>query len=265
MRAETTTTKNRSPNYPAISLGDAVERVRKIYATQRTYPANREILAQVMGYKGLNGASATVISALSQYGLLEGYGDKLRVSAVGQDLALHRKGDAEYASAVRTAASSPVFFREMQDQYPDGLPSDHSLRAALIKKGFNPNSVDPAIRSYRETHAFVISDTEGVNTLEETQIDQSETREVQATAQAPLAAGSPSILVTGQTAGHTTVYLPYSLRGMAILQASFPLTEEEWGRLELVLQAMKPALTASLNNKRHGEQNDSHELRQDRE
>src|SRR5690349_11409908 len=59
--------KTRSPNYPSISLEEAVHRLKTIYEKQQRYTATREVLAQLMGYKGLNGASATVVSALSKY------------------------------------------------------------------------------------------------------------------------------------------------------------------------------------------------------
>ncbi len=103
--------KTRSPNYPAIGLQEAFDRLKAIYAKQQRYPASREILVKLMGYGGLNGASSTVVSALSKYGLLEGYGETLRVSELGQDLVLHRKGDLEYTAALRSAASMPVFFQ----------------------------------------------------------------------------------------------------------------------------------------------------------
>ena len=153
--------KTRSPNYPSMNLEEAIGRLGVIYETQRRYPATRDVLARLMGYGSLNGASATTVSALAKYGLIEGHGDNLRVSEMGQDLMLHRKGDPEYTTALRTAAFMPAFFRELHEQYPYGLPGEHAVRAVLTKRGFNPKAIDGAVRAYRDTMEFVDADTGG--------------------------------------------------------------------------------------------------------
>lgn len=189
-----TVNKTRSPNYPSISLEDALARLKVIYETQRRYPATRDVLARLMGYGSLNGASATTVSALAKYGLIEGHGDNLRVSEMGQDLMLHRKGDPEYTTALRAAAFMPAFFRELRDQYPYGLPGEHAVRASLVKRGFNPKAIDGAIRSYRDTMEFV--DAETGETVAESPVDSlpevaMQTQPFEAT---PLALPHPSSL-----------------------------------------------------------------------
>lgn len=151
--------KQRSPNYPAINLEEAITRLKMIYEKQRRYGTTREVIVKLMGYKSLNGASATVVSALSKYGLLEGQGDQMRVSELGENLALHRKGDPEYTEALRTAALSPAFFRELHDQYPVSLPHEHALRVALTRRGFTSKAIDAAVRAYRDTNEFVVAET----------------------------------------------------------------------------------------------------------
>lgn len=110
--------RTRSPNYPSIGLAEALTKLEAIYSSQRQYPANRETLVKLIGYKGLNGASAKVVSALAKYGLLEGHGESLRVSNLGQDLILHQRGDPEYDLALRTAGLRPAFFQELRNLYP---------------------------------------------------------------------------------------------------------------------------------------------------
>jgi hypothetical protein len=232
--------KSRSPNYPAISLEEAVQRLKAIYDKQQRYPASRETFAQLMGYGGLHGASATVVSALSKYGLLEGQGDTLRVSELGQDLVLHRKGDREYTEALRTAAYMPTFFREMRDQYPYGLPSEHSLRANLIKRGFNPKAIDGAVRTYRDTVEFVDAETEGFATDLPGDTRDEAVMQTQPTPATTFYGTSPS-----GDATQRTVALPLSVTEWATLQAAFPLSEDAWNQMIAVLTAMKPALVAT--------------------
>ena len=151
--------KVRSPNYPAISLADAINRVRAIYESEHMGPAPREAVAKVLGYGGLNGASLGLISALIKYGLLEAAGNDLKVSEIAQDILLRHKGGPERAEAVRAAATLPALFNELHNQYGDRLPSDHTLTIYLNKKGFNPNSVAGVIRVFRDTMEFVNEET----------------------------------------------------------------------------------------------------------
>ena len=153
--AASTSTKVRSPNYPVLSLGEAITRAQTVFERENTHPADREVIARSLGYGGLNGASLGVISALIKYGLLEQDGDQLRVRPAALDILVHQTGEPERVAAIQKAAFTPALFSELYDLYGDRLPSDHSLRAYLVKKGFNPKTVDGVIRSYRDTISFL--------------------------------------------------------------------------------------------------------------
>ncbi len=43
--------RSRSPNYPAISLPAALDKVANLYKNQHTHSAPREVVAQGMGLK----------------------------------------------------------------------------------------------------------------------------------------------------------------------------------------------------------------------
>ena len=243
MSAPTAPNKQRSPNYPAINLGEAITRLKAIYEKQRRYPAPREVLAKLMGYSSLNGASATIVSALSKYGLLEGHGDSLRVSELGQDLILHRKGDPEYAAALQGAAFMPTFFRELRDQYPHGLPSEHSLRANLTKRGFNPKAIDGAIRAYRDTIEFV--DAETGDALSDTPEESPHEVAMQTQAVEPdiLAPWKTTTMPAMASGPNMVPYnLPLGAQGVAILQVPAQLSEASWNLMMAVLDAMKPGI-----------------------
>ena len=61
----------RSPNYPNISLPDAIARARKAYDLDRDAPLDREVAAKHIGYSGRSGASDKGIGSIAQYGLFE--------------------------------------------------------------------------------------------------------------------------------------------------------------------------------------------------
>ncbi len=235
--------KQRSPNYPAISLAEALIRLKPIYAKQRRYPAPRAVLAQLMGYSSLNGASATIVSALSKYGLLEGHGDDLRVSELGQDLMLHRKGDPEYTEALQAAAFMPAFFRELRDQYPRGLPSEHSLRANLVKRGFNPKAIDSAIRAYRDTIEFVDAETGDAlsDAPEESPPEVAmQTQPIDRSVEARL--NIPDMPMPNMVPYN----LPLGPEGLAVLHVPAQLSEASWTLMMKVLEAMKPGIVAPV-------------------
>ncbi len=156
----------RSPQYPSVSLGEAIKRVQVIYKKEHKHPAARVALAKTLGYSGLNGGSTTMISALLKYGLLEPFGktDQLKVSEDAIDILVHLQGEPERATAIREAAFRPALFHELHELHGDTLPSDHNIRVYLLKRGFNPNSVDSVIRIYRDTIEFVNMETQGSNT-----------------------------------------------------------------------------------------------------
>lgn len=157
----------RSPNYPAISLPEAIAKARTVYEKEYNHPSPREVVVKAMGYSGINGASSTVFSAITKYGLIESVGnDQYRISPLALDIFLHNRGDAPRRNAIEKAAFAPPLFAELREFYGKALPSDDNLRAYLIKKDFNPKSVGDVIRAYRDTIELVEDETKGYNPIE---------------------------------------------------------------------------------------------------
>jgi hypothetical protein len=144
----------RSPNYPALSLPEALEKVRMVFERQHTHGAPREVVVKSMGYAGINGASATAISALHKFGLLEGRGDEVRISDRAMRY-LNPMSEAEREEAIRAAAYEPVLYRELSEKFPGRLPSEDVLRSYLIRNGFGPGAVSGIILGYRQTMELV--------------------------------------------------------------------------------------------------------------
>jgi hypothetical protein len=144
----------RSPNYPALSLPEAINRATALYRSQHTHAAPREVMARGMGYSTLNGASASAISALHKYGLLERAGDEMKVSDRMMRI-LHPQSADERGSAIREAARSVQLFEELDERFPGRMPNDDLLRNYLVRKGFAPAAVSSVILAYRETSELV--------------------------------------------------------------------------------------------------------------
>jgi hypothetical protein len=144
----------RSPNYPAMSLVEAVQQIHKLFGKIGQHPAPRDAVATSMGYSGLHGASATAISALIKYGLLERVGEDYKLSELAMKIiAPHNQG--EKAHALEVASQSPALFAELFGHFQGDVPGDGLLRSYLLRKGFAQAAVRSVIAAYRETMELV--------------------------------------------------------------------------------------------------------------
>lgn len=155
--------KARSPQYPAIGLKEAVEKVTAVYNNDYQNPIPRAVAAAHMGYQSLNGKSLGVLSAVLKYGLLEGRGDDTRVSDLAVAIIAHPPGFAERVTALREAGGRPELFSELDGRFQGGKASDQALRSYLLTQKFIPTAADAAIRAYRETKQLVEVEASGYN------------------------------------------------------------------------------------------------------
>ncbi len=204
---------DRSPNYPFISLADAVGRVKLIYERERQHAADKLVMAKALGYGSLNGLSRSVLSALVKYGLLIEEGDQLKVGPSTLDVLLHAPGSPERVAALQRAAFQPPLFSELRATFDNSLPSDDNLRAVLVKKGFNPNTVSNVIRSYRDTVLYV----------------NQEVAQAPEAAEAPPAAGATPTKVPGAV----TLFPPAAAAAPRSLELAFNLAPGRHARLIL--------------------------------
>jgi hypothetical protein len=150
----------RSPNYPGLSLPEAIQRIHSLYKAQHTHAAPREIIAKGIGYNSLNGASATAISAIGKYGFLEKSGEGFKLSERAMSI-IAPHNPAEKAEALKAAAMEPKLFADLFERFPPPLPNDEVLRNYLIRAGFAPSAVSPAVLAYRETIDLVDREAPG--------------------------------------------------------------------------------------------------------
>lgn len=142
---------NRSPNYPAVSLPDAIELIAKLYQQEKRSPADSEQAAHALGYNSMSGPARTKLSALRKYELVEDTANGVRISDLGMTI-LYPRSPEEKAEALRVAATSPALFREMAS-FPGA--SDGNLVSRLVRTGFTEAGAKLAVASYRKTMSLV--------------------------------------------------------------------------------------------------------------
>jgi hypothetical protein len=151
----------RSPNYPALTLAQAVESVRKLWDSERNTAVDHETAAKSMGFKSLSGAARVAIGSMRQYGLVD-KADKghIRISDLGVRI-LHGQ-EHERQTGLAEAATTPDLFRELATSHLKG--SENAIRSYLItKKGFAEDGARKAARAFREVAALVSGGDSGYN------------------------------------------------------------------------------------------------------
>lgn len=154
----------RSPNYPAISLPEAVELVTKLYEKEGRSPVDPEGAAHALGYNSLSGASRTKLSGMRKFDLVEDTGNGLRVSDLAMAI-LRPESPEEKRNALRTAATTPTLFRDLAD-----LPgaSDSNLVSRLVRQyGFTESGAKLAVASYRKTMSLAPSEADEYDVVHE--------------------------------------------------------------------------------------------------
>jgi hypothetical protein len=148
--------RHRSPNYPAIGLPEAIERVSKFYAADRKAGAPLEVALKHMGFSGKHGKSMMVVSALKKYGLVEDVAGRVVPTQRAVEIIVLAQDDQRRQQAIREAALSPDMNRELYEQFgEDGFPSEESLAAELVAyKGFNPAAAGGYVRDFLYSMEF---------------------------------------------------------------------------------------------------------------
>ena len=223
----------RSPNYPAISLREAIDRIQLLFGKAHTKLISREQAVEAMGYDGLHGASLGAISAVLKYGLWGKVDNQVKVSDRAMSI-IAPNDNEERQTAIHDAAFNPPLFGEIHERFLGEIPNDDKLRSFLLRKNFSSSALDRVIRSYRETMELVTDEAGGYN-------DESQSAE-------PDTMHEPSQRSFQQDRGRPTppprgTPFRVALEGDAIEVTGRLTTPEEVDKLVKILQLNKVMIT----------------------
>lgn len=246
----------RSPNYPSIDLGRAIERVRQLYSAERQHAMPALQAVRHWGYSSLNSPGGGQVAALARFGLIDDEGTKDERKVRVTDLAvkiLEHPEEAERQAAVRYAALLPAVHRDMWEKYGVSLPSADTLKWFLTReRGFSENGAKDFIKEYRATVEFArldegdedVADAEhglalgdAPRTPDVAPPDQAEQAGVMQAPQ-PIGAQVP-VVATGQM---PPISFPLASGKLVSVSGLVDLTEGEWTQFIAVLTALKPSL-----------------------
>lgn len=142
--------KVRSPNYPALDLGDALKATRKALEKDNRNKMSQAALAKHLGHDSLSGPALGKIGALRAYGLIDGKGDELRVTDDAVAALMAPPGSPEGVDTIRRLAVRPKLFQDIQKEFAT-LLSLENLQFWLVKRQFAKDAAEKAAKCYLST------------------------------------------------------------------------------------------------------------------
>jgi hypothetical protein len=161
--------KDRSPNYPMIDLGKALEKAEIIHGIYKMHEMPIGMAHERLGYKPHSGIGNQCVAALRAYGLLNviGQGEQRKVSISTDGDRIIRKAPNR-DQLLKEAALRPAINGEIWEHFSStgGIPTDDLLRHYLVwdrpDPKFNEKSVDGFIADFRATLALAKMEGGGI-------------------------------------------------------------------------------------------------------
>ncbi len=144
---------DRSPNFPSMTLGEAVDAIKKVHSAEGRSKVPRLSVVKPLGYTSINGRSLSILGALKAYGLIEGRSDELRISQEGFILSNAPPASSEYREALLASFRAPTAFARFAEE--DEGASAETLKWKLQKTGFQADAAERLVRVYRDSRELV--------------------------------------------------------------------------------------------------------------
>jgi len=147
--------KVRSPSFPFIGLGAALDRARQLYDRAQSSEVPAEEVLHCWSYSVKSSGGNQTLAALRAFGLLEGEG-RVKLSQRALRILIGEGGlSSDKARLLEEAARLPPLHAMLWEKYGRQLPVQEELKAyLLLEEGFNKNTVDKFIQEYRGTLEF---------------------------------------------------------------------------------------------------------------
>lgn len=179
----------RSPPYPSIHLGKAIECASKLHERAQHHTVPVHVPASAWGYTTKSGNLTSTISALRQFGLLrgEGSGAKRRFTLTNDAIRIINDPDPrspKRMESLKRAALAPKIHAELWGKFGvAGLLGSMDValkmyltldRKDLGEASYSPTAADELLSEYKTTIAFAdLTNSDIISGLEENDADSS--------------------------------------------------------------------------------------------
>ncbi len=153
------TDRKRSPEYPSITLQEAIEKAAVLYEQDHGNSAARTVIAQHFRSTTKSSAFMQWVASLQRFGLLEAVGDaknrELQLTKLALDILVLDEDDTKRWEAIRRAALKPAIHSRMWKEWGANSPSDSKIQHYLItQEGFKPPAASDLVKKYKKTILF---------------------------------------------------------------------------------------------------------------
>lgn len=160
MQNEQKKKRERSTAYPSFHLGEAIDLSFKLREAMGKGPYGRDEAAVALGYKGVSGISATKISTMVHFGLLNRNGNTYSQSELAERIN-HPLSDEDRNNAISEAVQIPKLYKDLLAQFSgQALPTQ--LGNILIRKGISAKISDSVAENFQKSLEFSGSLKNGV-------------------------------------------------------------------------------------------------------
>ncbi len=155
-----TSRKERSPNFPFISLEAALRRCKEFFDAEKRGAAPATVAVKHWGYSPSSSGGVQTIAALNAYGLLVDEGRaadrKVKLSEAALRLLLDTRSESpERDQLKRAAALTPAIFADIHAAWSDDPPSDESLRHYLVlERRFTEEAARKVVSLFKQNQEF---------------------------------------------------------------------------------------------------------------
>jgi hypothetical protein len=159
--------RRRSPSFPFISLGKAIERARAIAEVHKRSATSLTALGKALGYAPKSSGLLQTVAALRAYGLIEdiGQGENRRIRL--SDLAwriLHDTRLGGWQEAIREAAMRPRLIAEYAKKWLPNRPTAHDCISELhLDRGFNTEAAKLFLKVFDETILLYLQESDSLS------------------------------------------------------------------------------------------------------
>lgn len=244
--------RQRSPSYPGINLGDALEKARILFDKDGQNSVPVDIILNHWGYASGSSLGMVALSALIKFGLLDDEGSGKSREARITDLAMEilwGDGDVEKKEAIERAALLPTIHSELWiDEFAGDLPSNSTLEARLVRRGFTSRAAKSFVAQFKATLSFagliesdsISEDENDRSDLRNAQEESSEVKPASNIRREKSTRVPPVSGINSVEPEMIEIQIPLTGAAFAILQIPAELDETTWAELE---GNLKTALT----------------------
>jgi hypothetical protein len=150
--------KDRSPQFPFIPLGKAVDRAREFESQYGKHDARPALAVKHWGYAEKSSGGIQTVAALLAFGLMEGAGSsqdrRIKMSELGMCVLKETRGDKQ-AEALKKAALRPKVMHELFEIWGPKRPPDPECISTLhLDKAFTEEAARRFLHVFDATISY---------------------------------------------------------------------------------------------------------------